>query len=156
MRWVGNIQLPLLGIIGLPLTASLSDLLRPLPAMEIEQAVLQQIQITLQRPEMVIAVWRSAQQQVQRGGGNTSMLDEARAVVAMRQIGEVWAQLFPVEQQRIARLLIERVQLHAQGLDIVWKQDGWQGLNAGFKEPLLVEEAKRPRDEHRAWTGEPL
>ena len=31
------------------------------------------------------------------------------------------AQLFPAEQQRITRLLIERVQLHGHGLDIVWR-----------------------------------
>jgi site-specific DNA recombinase len=38
--------------------------------------------------------------------------------------------LFPAEQQRITRLLIERVQLHGHGLDIVWREDGWIGLGA--------------------------
>ncbi len=134
--------------------ASMSELLRPLPAIEIEQAVLQQIHATLQRPEMVIAVWLSAQGQIQQSDdGDMETLDEARAVVALQQIGQVWAQLFPVEQQRIARLLIERVQLQPQGLDIVWREDGWQGLNTGFKEIPLVKETQLAREEE-AWAGE--
>lgn len=28
--------------------------------------------------------------------------------------------------QQILRLLVERVQLHEEGLDILWKEDGWQ------------------------------
>jgi site-specific DNA recombinase len=121
-------------------------LLRPLPAAEIEQAVLQQIHTTLQQPEMVIAVWWSAQRQAQEHGNNDETLDEARAVVAMQQIGQVWAQLFPAEQQRIARLLIERVQLQPMGLDIVWRADGWECLGTQVINHPLVSETKEVRD----------
>ncbi len=65
----------------------------PLPAGEIEQAVLQQIQATLQKPEMIIAVWRAAQTYQAE---QPDQLDEAQAVVAMRQMEQVWEQLFPV------------------------------------------------------------
>ena len=85
-----------------------------LPAAEIENAVLAQIHAALSAPQMLIAVWRACQQ---HPAGST--LDEAQVVVAMQHIGDVWAQLFPAEQQRITRLLIERVQLHGHGLDIV-------------------------------------
>ena len=126
--------------------ASENALLRPLPAAEIEQAVLQQIHATLQQPEMVIAVWRSAQRQAQEHGSNDETLDEARTVVAMQQIGQVWAQLFPAEQQRIARLLIERVQLQPQGLDIVWRSDGWGCLGTQVIDHPLVKESKELKD----------
>ena len=62
-------------------------------------------------------------------------------VVAMQRIGAVWAQLFPPEQQRITKLLIERVQLHAQGIDIRWREDGWLGLDADIDGHPLVSEA---------------
>jgi site-specific DNA recombinase len=122
--------------------ASVNALLRPLPAAEIEQAVLQQIHATLQRPEVMIAVWRSAMQLACKQPDSTETIDEAQAVVAMLQMGQVWAQLFPAEQQRIARLLIERVQLLEEGLDIVWREDGWQSLGVEVTEHPLVKEVK--------------
>ena len=36
-------------------------------------------------------------------------LDEAQVTVAMTRLDAVWEQLFPAEQQRIVRLLIEKV-----------------------------------------------
>lgn len=113
-----------------------------LPAAEIETAVLGQIHAALSAPQMLIAVWRACQR---HPAGST--LDEAQVVVAMQRIGDVWAQLFPAEQQRIARLLIERVQLHAQGLDIVWREDGWIGFGADIGAHPLVEEAREHAEE---------
>jgi len=107
-----------------------------LPAAEIENAVLAQIHAALSAPQMLIAVWRSC---LQHPAG--AALDEAQVVVAMQRIGDVWAQLFPAEQQRITRLLIERVQLHGHGLDIVWREDGWIGFGADIGAHPLVEEA---------------
>ena len=106
-----------------------------LPAAEIENAVLAQIHAVLSSPQMLIAVWRSCQQHP-----TGSQLDEAQVVVAMQRIGDVWAQLFPAEQQRITRLLVERVQLHDHGLDIVWREDGWLGLGPDIGGHPLVEE----------------
>ncbi|HXF53418.1 MAG TPA: hypothetical protein VNK52_04770, partial [Hyphomicrobiaceae bacterium] len=58
-----------------------------------------------------------------------------------------WAQLFPAEQQRIARLLIERVQLHEHGLDILWREDGWLGLGPEIGAHPLVEESSAQTEE---------
>jgi DNA invertase Pin-like site-specific DNA recombinase len=108
-----------------------------LPAAEIENAVLAQIHAALRQPQMLIAVWRACQQ---HPAG--AKMEEAQVVVAMQRIGEVWAQLFPAEQQRITRLLIERVQLHGNGLDIAWREDGWIGFDAGIGAHPLVEESR--------------
>ena len=108
-----------------------------LPAAEIENAVLAQVHAALSAPEVLIGVWRSCQR---HPAGAT--LDEAQVVVGMRQIGKVWEQLFPAEQQRILRLLVERVQLHDQGLDIVWHDDGWLGLGAEVCNHAFVEESR--------------
>ncbi len=107
----------------------------PLPAAELEAAVLEQIQQTLSAPEMLIATWRSCQRHP-RGAA----LDEAQVVVAMQRIGAVWEQLFPPEQRRITQLLIERIQMHSQGLDIRWREDGWLGLDGDITgHPLVAE-----------------
>ncbi|MFN3298527.1 recombinase family protein [Caldimonas sp.] len=113
-----------------------------LPAAEIENAVLAQIHAALSAPQVLIGTWRACQRHPAGAA-----LDEAQVVVAMRRIGEVWAQLFPAEQQRIARLLIERVQLHAHGLDIRWREDGWLGLGPEIGTHPLVEECHASAEE---------
>lgn len=113
-----------------------------LPAAEIESAVLAQIHAALSAPEVLIGTWRACQRHP-----TGACLDEAQVVVTMRRIGDVWAQLFPIEQQRIARLLIERVQLHEHGLDILWREDGWIGLGPDIAAHPLVEEAHAEPEE---------
>jgi hypothetical protein len=40
----------------------------------------------------------------------------------------MWQQLFPAEQCRLAQLLIERVVIADGGLEIIWRDQGWQEL----------------------------
>jgi hypothetical protein len=91
---------------------------------------------------MLVATWRACQRHP--AGAD---LDEAHVLIAMQRIGAVWEQLFPLEQQRITQLLIERIQVHGQGLDILWREDGWIGLGADIAQHPLVEEMKEsPED----------
>ena len=106
-----------------------------LPAAEIENAVLTQVHQLLQAPEMMVAVWQSAQALQKQ-----STFDEPTVLIAMRQIGTVWGHLFPVEQHRIVRLLVDRVQLRAEGLDIIWKDDGWHAFRRELEHQPFVEE----------------
>ncbi len=78
-----------------------------LSALEIEAAVLAQVHKALQQPEMIVGVWRAGMALRER-----QQMDEPTVLVAMRQMSTVWENLFPIEQTRIMRLLIERVQLH--------------------------------------------
>jgi site-specific DNA recombinase len=109
-----------------------------LPAVEIEAAVLAEVHGVLQQPEVVIGVWKAAEAMP---GGNE--LDEPQTVVALRQIGEVWDQLFPTEQHRIMRLLIERVTLRDDGLDIFWSGNGWRDFGVGSTDHLFVTEQRQ-------------
>jgi site-specific DNA recombinase len=45
-------------------------------------------------------------------------LDEAQVTVAMTQLDSVWEKLFPAEQQRIVRLLIEEVIVSPNDLEV--------------------------------------
>jgi Site-specific recombinases, DNA invertase Pin homologs len=112
----------------------------PLPAAEIEAAVLAQIHQVLQEPEMVVGVWQAGMA-VQ----NCEGLDEPTVLVAMRQISTVWEHLFPTEKHRILRLLIERVQLRDDGLDIIWRDDGWHQFRREMEQqPLITEQRDFP------------
>ena len=115
-----------------------------LPAAEIESAVLAQVHQVLQEPEMIAGVWQAGM--ALRG---REQIDEPTVLVAMRQVSTVWEQLFPTEQHRIMRLLIERVQLHDNGLDIVWRDDGWQRFCREMEQHPLVAEQRDPADEER-------
>lgn len=114
----------------------------PLPAAEIEAAVLAQVYQVLQEPEIVLAVWQAAQA-MQQG----EELDEPTVLVAMRQIGSIWEHLFPAEQHRIVRLLIERVQLREDGLDILWREDGWQSFRKELRQQPFVAEQRAPMED---------
>ena len=68
-------------------------------------------------------------------------------LVAMRQMSEVRENLFPIEQNRIMRLLIERIQLHAAGLEIIWRDDSWQRFCRELERHQFVAEQRAPVDE---------
>jgi hypothetical protein len=108
-----------------------------LPAAEIEGAVLNEIELALMEPEPLIGVWRSC---LRHSAG--ADLQEEQVVVSMRRIADVWKQLFPAEQQRVAQLLIERVNFRDGSLDIHWREDGWIGLDPEIVAHPYVEEAK--------------
>ena len=40
----------------------------------------------------------------------------------------MWPQLFPAEQCRLVQLLIERIVLGHTGMEIIWRDSGWQAL----------------------------
>ena len=111
----------------------------PLPALEIETAVLAQVHKALQEPEMIIGVWQAGMALRER-----QEMDEPTVLVAMRQMSKVWENLFPIEQNRIMRLLIDRVQLHEDGLDIIWQDDSWQRFCRELERHQFVAEQRAP------------
>ena len=92
-----------------------------LPAEPIEQLVLAQIHAALEAPEVVQAV-------CDRIAAEKLKVTEPEVVLALRQLGAVWEQLFPAERQRIVHLLIERVTLLDNGIEISWHEAGWSQL----------------------------
>jgi hypothetical protein len=93
----------------------------PLPAAPIEELVVQQIVAALSAPHVVQSVWERVQQV-------RPEMSEPEVVLPMRRLATMWQQLFPVEQCRLAQLLIERVMIANGGLEIVWRDQGWQEL----------------------------
>jgi DNA invertase Pin-like site-specific DNA recombinase len=93
----------------------------PLPAAPIEELVIQQIVAALSAPHIVQSVCDRLQ-------ALRPDISEPEVVLPMRRLATMWQQLFPVEQYRLAQLLIERVIVADGGLEIVWRDQGWQEL----------------------------
>ncbi|WIM07044.1 MAG: recombinase family protein [Candidatus Nitricoxidivorans perseverans] len=92
-----------------------------IPADQIEEVVVSQLLGALQSPESVQAVWNHVR-------ARHPEIAEPTVVLAMRRLADVWRALFPAEQVRLANLLIERIVLLSDGIDIVWREVGWKEL----------------------------
>jgi len=97
-----------------------------LPAAEIENAVIAQVRVLLQSPEIVVATWR----QVRKAD---PAITEREVHEALAGFDTLWAELFPAEQARIIRLLVERIDVHASGADVVLQVEGLTTLLGEIK-----------------------
>jgi site-specific DNA recombinase len=91
--------------------------IRRIPASEIEAAVIEQIKALVQSPEIIVATWRAARQQIEG-------LTERQVQKHLQSFAEVWSELFPAEQARIVQLLVARVDVNNTGADITLRTDG--------------------------------
>ena len=87
------------------------------PAGEIEAAVIGQLRAVFRQPEIVAGTWKAARV----GDGDIS---EAEAREALTRLDPLWDELFPAEQARIVTLLVERVDIGTDGLNVRLRVDG--------------------------------
>ena len=73
------------------------------------------------QPEIIIGAWKAAK-------AKNSGITEADARAALQQLDPLWDELFPAEQARILQLLVERIDIGAEGLDIRLRIDGLTSL----------------------------
>jgi DNA invertase Pin-like site-specific DNA recombinase len=87
------------------------------PAAEIEGAVVDQLRGLLRAPEVIVGTWRSARPEIDG-------LSEAEVREALEGLDPLWDELFPAEQARVVQLLVERVDVGQEGVDIRLRVDG--------------------------------
>ena len=104
---------------------------RSVPAADIEAAVLAQVQRLLTTPEMIARTWTASKGE----------LDEREVLGRLADFGSLWVELFPAEQARIVRLLVERVDVRADGLEVRLRADGLASLVAELKQPAAAKAA---------------
>jgi DNA invertase Pin-like site-specific DNA recombinase len=92
-----------------------------LPAAELESAVLDQLRTILRSPELVGEVLSQATKL-------DPTLDEAKVAVAMTRLDAIWDQLFPAEQARIVKLLVEKVTVSPNDLEVRLRANGIERL----------------------------
>ncbi|MBR0676258.1 recombinase family protein [Roseomonas alkaliterrae] len=94
---------------------------RRLPAGEIEGLVMAQVRALLRQPEVVVGTWRAAR-------AAAPEVTEAEVREALVRLDPLWDELFPGEQERIVRLLVERVTVTDTGAEIRLNLEGLAGL----------------------------
>jgi site-specific DNA recombinase len=92
-----------------------------LPAGDIEAAVVAQVRALLRQPEVVVGAWRTARTAA-------SDVTEHEVLRALERIEPLWDELFPAERARIVRLLVDRVDVRADGAAVRLRLDGLGSL----------------------------
>ena len=92
-----------------------------MPAGDIEAAVNDQLRAVFRQPEIVAGSWKAAR-------AHAADITEADARTALQQLDPLWDELFPAEQARIVALLIERVEIRTDGLNVRLRVDGLNDL----------------------------
>jgi site-specific DNA recombinase len=83
---------------------------------------------------VVVRVWRAAYLE-------NEQIVEGEVVEALQRLNPLWDRLFPVEQARIIQLLVERVIVRLEGLEINLRVDGISSV---------VEDLRRRKPERTA------
>ncbi|WP_103654430.1 recombinase family protein [Agarilytica rhodophyticola] len=100
--------------------AGTSDLTR-FPASELETAVTTQVMTLLKSSEIVKEVTTIAQV-------HDDELDEAMVAVALTKMTTLWEQLFPDEQARLIHLMIEKIIITPNAMDLRLRKNGLEQL----------------------------
>jgi hypothetical protein len=95
---------------------------RAVPAAEVEEAVIAQVRHLLQTPEIIARIWAAAKHE--------SAVPEREVVETLTAFAPLWEELFPAEQARVLRLLVERVDLAPDGMAVRLRAEGLQTLVA--------------------------
>jgi DNA invertase Pin-like site-specific DNA recombinase len=90
-------------------------------AADVEGAVLDHVQKLLAAPELVARTWAVAN----RGGDE---ITEHEVTTLLADFATVWNELFPAEQARIVQLLVERVDIQEDALEVRVRAAGLAGL----------------------------
>jgi site-specific DNA recombinase len=91
------------------------------PAAEIEKIVIDQVRLLLRSPEIIVQTWRSAR-------ASLKGLSETDVRAALLEFEPLWNELFPAEQARNIQLLVERVDVSTDGVEIKLRIDGISSL----------------------------
>jgi site-specific DNA recombinase len=102
--------------------------LTSVPAAEIESAVLDHVQKLLAAPELVARMWAAAKRERQ------DEITEREVTVLLAGFVMVWTELFPAEQARVVQLLVERVDVRGDALEVRIRAEGLASLVAELRQ----------------------
>jgi site-specific DNA recombinase len=111
---------------------------RSIAASEVEGLVLGQVRRLLASPELVARTITAVRRE--NGATEAPLLDESEVIEALGALAPVWDELYPAEQARIMRLLIERIDVAPDGISVTLHAAGIRSLVA----ELAGQEARAP------------
>jgi site-specific DNA recombinase len=103
------------------------------PAADVEGAVLDHVRGLLAAPELVARTWATAKQ-------GDDEITEREVTTLLADFATVWNELFPAKQSRIVQLLVERVDVQEDAIEVRIRAEGLVSLVGEL----------RPQDERRA------
>lgn len=108
---------------------------RTIAAGEVEQAVIGQVRALFRSPEMIADTWREARriQSESPGDWPVGSFTEQEIAEALGRLDDVWECLFPGEQDRLIRLMVERLEVSPDGIDLRLRADGLTGVVDTFR-----------------------
>jgi site-specific DNA recombinase len=98
------------------------------PSADVEGAVLDHVQKLLAVPELVARTWAAAKREGQDD------ITEREVTVLLADFAAVWNELFPAEQARIVQLLVERVDVQENTLEVRIRAEGLASLVAELRQ----------------------
>ena len=96
--------------------------MRSVPAAEVEEAVVAQVRHLLRTPEIIARTWAAAKKE------GDEAIPERDVVKTITDLAPLWDELFPAEQARIVRLLVERIDLAPDGMQVRLRVEGLHTL----------------------------
>ena len=111
---------------------------RSIAASEVEGLVLGQVRRLLASPELVARTITAVRRE--NGAAEDAVLEEGEVIEALGALEPVWDELYPAEQARILRLLIERIDVAPDGISVTLHAAGIRSLVA----ELADQERSRP------------
>jgi hypothetical protein len=92
------------------------------PAADVEGAVVDNVQKLLATPELVARTWATAKRE------SEGEITEREVTALLADFAMVWNELFPAEQARILQLLVERVDVQEDALEVRIRAEGLASL----------------------------
>ena len=111
---------------------------RSIAAAEVEGLVLGQVRRLLASPELVARTITAVHRE--SGSAGDLLVDENEVIEALGALEPVWDELYPAEQTRILRLMIERIDVAPDGIFVTLHAAGIRSLVA----ELASEQAAAP------------
>ena len=90
-------------------------------AADLESAVLEQLRGLMRAPALLTDAIAHAKRR-------DATLDEAKVTVAMNRLDAIWAQMFPAEQTRMIKLMVEKVIISTTQLEVRLRANGMERL----------------------------
>jgi site-specific DNA recombinase len=112
---------------------------RSIAASEVEGLLLGQVRRLLAAPELVARTITAVRRE--NGAAEDPALDESEVIKALSALEPVWDELYPAEQARILRLLVERIDVAPDGILVTLHAAGIRSLVAalaGQEAPALA------------------
>jgi site-specific DNA recombinase len=115
---------------------------RSIAASEVEALVLAQARRLLASPELVARTISAVRRE--NGAAEDTEFEEGDVIEALGALAPVWDELYPAEQARILRLLIERIDVAPDGISVTLHAAGIRSLVAELADEAPALAASEP------------